>query len=93
MTLTFTPLPKIPLIHTGDDLIEILLNSMQAARVTLEDGDILVLAQKIVSKAEGVLHLQRRPWNWLLAARKIPALLSSFCGKATLFSVYDQERL
>ena len=55
MTLTFTPLPKIPLIHTGDDLTEILLGSMQTARVTLEDGDILVLAQKIVSKAEGRL--------------------------------------
>jgi coenzyme F420-0:L-glutamate ligase / coenzyme F420-1:gamma-L-glutamate ligase len=55
MTLTFTPLPKIPLIRPGDDLVEILLNSMQVARVTLEDGDILVLAQKIVSKAEGRL--------------------------------------
>jgi len=55
MTLTFTPLPKIPLIRPGDDLVDILLNSMQVARVTLEDGDILVLAQKIVSKAEGRL--------------------------------------
>jgi coenzyme F420-0:L-glutamate ligase/coenzyme F420-1:gamma-L-glutamate ligase len=55
MTLTFTPLPKIPLIHNGDDLVDILLNSMQVARVALEDGDIIVLAQKIVSKAEGRL--------------------------------------
>ncbi len=55
MTLTFTPLPKIPLIQVGDDLSEIILNSLQTAKVTLEDGDILVLAQKIVSKAEGRL--------------------------------------
>jgi coenzyme F420-0:L-glutamate ligase / coenzyme F420-1:gamma-L-glutamate ligase len=55
MSLTFTPLPKIPLIHPGDDLVEILLNSLQTAKVTLEDGDILVLAQKIVSKSEGRL--------------------------------------
>jgi coenzyme F420-0:L-glutamate ligase/coenzyme F420-1:gamma-L-glutamate ligase len=55
MPLTFTPLPKIPLIHPGDDLAEILLTSLQSARITPEDGDILVLAQKIVSKAEGRL--------------------------------------
>jgi coenzyme F420-0:L-glutamate ligase / coenzyme F420-1:gamma-L-glutamate ligase len=55
MPLIFTPLPKIPLIHSGDDLSEILLASLQAARITPEDGDILVLAQKIVSKAEGRL--------------------------------------
>ncbi len=56
MPLTFTPLPKIPLIHPGDDLAEILLASLQNARITPEDGDILVLAQKIVSKAEGRLE-------------------------------------
>ena len=55
MPLTFTPLPKIPLIQPGDDLAEILLASLQTARITPEDGDILVLAQKIVSKAEGRL--------------------------------------
>ncbi len=53
MPLTFTPLPKIPLVQPGDDLVEILFNSLQNARITLEDGDILVLAQKIVSKSEG----------------------------------------
>jgi coenzyme F420-0:L-glutamate ligase / coenzyme F420-1:gamma-L-glutamate ligase len=52
MPLTFTPLPKIPLIQAGDDLAEILLSSLQTARITPEDGDILVVAQKIVSKAE-----------------------------------------
>jgi coenzyme F420-0:L-glutamate ligase / coenzyme F420-1:gamma-L-glutamate ligase len=55
MPLTFTPLPKIPLIQPGDDLVDILFISLQTARITLEDGDILVLAQKIVSKSEGRL--------------------------------------
>src|SRR5512137_301999 len=55
MPLTFTPLPKIPLIQADDDLADILLVSLQLARITPEDGDILVLAQKIVSKAEGRL--------------------------------------
>jgi coenzyme F420-0:L-glutamate ligase/coenzyme F420-1:gamma-L-glutamate ligase len=55
MPLTFTPLPKIPLVQPGDDLADILINSLQAAKITPDDGDILVLAQKIVSKAEGRL--------------------------------------
>jgi coenzyme F420-0:L-glutamate ligase/coenzyme F420-1:gamma-L-glutamate ligase len=55
MTLIFTPLPQIPLIFPGDNLVDILLASLQTARITLEDGDILVVTQKIVSKAEGRL--------------------------------------
>ena len=55
MALIFTPLPKIPLIQPGDDLGNILLNSLKVAHITPDDGDILVLAQKIVSKVEGRL--------------------------------------
>ncbi len=53
MTLTFTPLLGIPLIRTGDDLAEIVLQALQRAEIKLQNGDILVFAQKIVSKAEG----------------------------------------
>jgi coenzyme F420-0:L-glutamate ligase / coenzyme F420-1:gamma-L-glutamate ligase len=53
MTMTLTPLPGIPLIKSEDDLTEIILNGLEQAGINLEDGDILVLAQKIVSKAEG----------------------------------------
>jgi len=55
MTLTFTPLPQMPLICPGDNLADMLLASLHTARITLEDSDILVVAQKIVSKAEGQL--------------------------------------
>lgn len=55
MTLTFTPIPQMPLVCPGDNLVDLLLVSMQTAHITLEDGDILVVAQKIVSKAEGRL--------------------------------------
>ncbi len=55
MILTFTPLPQMPLICLGDNLADILLASLQIARITLDDGDILVVSQKIVSKAEGRL--------------------------------------
>ncbi len=51
--LTLTALPKIPLVRRGDDLAALVLRGMSEARLTLADGDVLVLAQKIVSKAEG----------------------------------------
>jgi coenzyme F420-0:L-glutamate ligase / coenzyme F420-1:gamma-L-glutamate ligase len=50
-----TPLVGIPLIQPGDDLPAIIQNSLKDTAITLEDGDVLVLAQKIVSKAEGRL--------------------------------------
>jgi coenzyme F420-0:L-glutamate ligase/coenzyme F420-1:gamma-L-glutamate ligase len=53
MSLVLSALPDIPIVHTGDDLVWIILNGLQQANIILQDGDILVLAQKIVSKAEG----------------------------------------
>lgn len=50
-----TPLPGLPLVKPGDDLPLLLLAGMESAGLRLQDGDILVLAQKIVSKAEGRL--------------------------------------
>ena len=55
MTLTLTPLSGLPLIRPGDDLPEIILRSLPQSGLSLQDGDILVLAQKIVSKSEGRL--------------------------------------
>jgi coenzyme F420-0:L-glutamate ligase/coenzyme F420-1:gamma-L-glutamate ligase len=51
--LTLTPLANIPLIRHGDDLADILVHALRETDIQLQDGDILVLAQKIVSKAEG----------------------------------------
>jgi coenzyme F420-0:L-glutamate ligase/coenzyme F420-1:gamma-L-glutamate ligase len=51
--ITLTAIPDIPLIRPGDDLAVILLDRLRKARLTLQDGDVLVLCQKIVSKAEG----------------------------------------
>jgi coenzyme F420-0:L-glutamate ligase/coenzyme F420-1:gamma-L-glutamate ligase len=51
--LTFTALEGIPMIQTGDDLAVILRQALTASSIRLQDGDVLVLAQKIVSKSEG----------------------------------------
>jgi coenzyme F420-0:L-glutamate ligase / coenzyme F420-1:gamma-L-glutamate ligase len=53
--LTLTPLSGIPLIRQGDNLADIVLNAVQKNNVVLQENDILVFAQKIVSKAEGRL--------------------------------------
>jgi coenzyme F420-0:L-glutamate ligase / coenzyme F420-1:gamma-L-glutamate ligase len=46
-------LPGIPLVEPGDDLAAILARALTECEVGLRDGDVLVVAQKIVSKAEG----------------------------------------
>jgi coenzyme F420-0:L-glutamate ligase/coenzyme F420-1:gamma-L-glutamate ligase len=53
MSLTLTPLHHIPLIRQGDDLADIVVNALEKNEIAIEDNDILVFAQKIVSKAEG----------------------------------------
>lgn len=53
MPLILTPLQHIPLIRHGDDLADIVLNALEQSDLQLEDNDILVFAQKIISKAEG----------------------------------------
>lgn len=55
MALTLTPLRGIPLIQPGDDLPTMINAALAETELKLQDGDILVLAQKIVSKAEGRL--------------------------------------
>jgi len=45
-------LPDFPLVEPGDDLAELISASLGRSGDRLMDGDVLVLAQKIVSKAE-----------------------------------------
>ncbi len=54
-SVTLTAIPDIPLIKEGDDLGTIILKCASDAGITFEDGDILVVTSKIVSKAEGRL--------------------------------------
>jgi coenzyme F420-0:L-glutamate ligase/coenzyme F420-1:gamma-L-glutamate ligase len=48
-------IPGLPEIRPGDDLAGALAAALRRSGLTLEVGDILVLAHKIVSKAEGRL--------------------------------------
>ena len=51
-TIRVHPLIGIPLINKGDNLVQLILDAIEANKLILKDGSILVLAQKIVSKAE-----------------------------------------
>jgi len=50
---SITPIPGIPMVEAGADLVATLVTAAQNAGLGFEDGDVLVVAQKIVSKAEG----------------------------------------
>ncbi len=50
--LWLRPLRDIPLVQPGDDLAGIILASLEKSGWALQTGDVLVMAQKVVSKAE-----------------------------------------
>ncbi|MGH7961622.1 MAG: coenzyme F420-0:L-glutamate ligase [Candidatus Binatia bacterium] len=54
-TIAIIPIPEVPQIQPGDDLPSLLLDAIDRAKVGLKSGDILILCQKIVSKAEGAV--------------------------------------
>jgi len=53
LNLTLTALGDFPLIQRGDDLGTILDESLEKNQINLVENDILVVTQKIISKAEG----------------------------------------
>jgi len=50
--LELIALPGIPPVARGDDLARLIVDAMRAASLAFAAGDVLVVAQKIVSKAE-----------------------------------------
>ena len=51
--LQLVALQNFPLVEPGDDLSAMVADSLLGNQLSLQDGDVLVLAQKIFSKAEG----------------------------------------
>jgi coenzyme F420-0:L-glutamate ligase/coenzyme F420-1:gamma-L-glutamate ligase len=51
--LVLTPLSGIPAVRAGDDLAGLAISGIATSGERLQAGDVLVFAQKIVSKAEG----------------------------------------
>ncbi len=51
--LELQALPGLPMVRAGDDLAALIEAGLTRAGLPLDGGDVLVLAQKVVSKAEG----------------------------------------
>jgi coenzyme F420-0:L-glutamate ligase/coenzyme F420-1:gamma-L-glutamate ligase len=79
--MIYTALPGLPLVQPGDDLVAMILEGLERAALDLQSGDVLVVSQKIVSKAEARLvnldDVDPSPEAFLLAkeTRKDPRLV------------------
>jgi len=54
-TVSLIPLSTMPLIKAGDNIAELIISSCKIEAVELLEGDIIVIAQKIISKAENAI--------------------------------------
>ncbi len=65
-------LEGLPLIKPGDDLADLIVSLTKSNDIEIKDGDIIVIAQKVVSKAENrVVQLDEvnpSPKAWRIAA-------------------------
>ena len=83
--ISLVPLEGIPEVKPGDDLAEMIAAALGAADIGLGDDDVLVVTQKVVSKAEGrVVELasvsprpEAREWaaKWGKDARQVELVL------------------
>jgi coenzyme F420-0:L-glutamate ligase / coenzyme F420-1:gamma-L-glutamate ligase len=55
MTIAVIPIPGLPMIEPGADLALLLGNAIDDARVGLKPNDVVVVCQKVISKAEGAV--------------------------------------
>jgi coenzyme F420-0:L-glutamate ligase/coenzyme F420-1:gamma-L-glutamate ligase len=55
MTIAVIPVPGLPMIEPGADLALLLGNAIDDARVGLKANDVVVVCQKVISKAEGAV--------------------------------------
>lgn len=52
LSLSLFALPGVPLVEPGDDIAALIAEGIAHANESLRDGDVVVIAQKVVSKSE-----------------------------------------
>jgi coenzyme F420-0:L-glutamate ligase/coenzyme F420-1:gamma-L-glutamate ligase len=58
-SVQFIPIKGLPLVKRGDDLGDLIVRAAEKQGLRIEDGDVVVVAQSVVSKAEGnVIYLR-----------------------------------
>ena len=79
--LQISALPEFPLVRPGDDLVALIAAAAARGGMAPADGDVFVVAQKVVSKAEnrivdlGVVEPSARAIAVAAAVRKDPRLV------------------
>lgn len=84
-SVTITGIEGLPEVRPGDDLAALIAAAAQRQGLALRDGDVLVVTQKVVSKAEGRLvdprevepsaFAQELARNWEKDARQVEVVL------------------
>ncbi len=96
--LSIIPVPGIPEISPGDDLVQILSRAAGEAGISLEEGDVVVFAQKVVSKAEGRIvdlnDVEPSPFAEAVAKNfgKDPRLVEVIFSETTKIIRMDQRK-
>jgi coenzyme F420-0:L-glutamate ligase / coenzyme F420-1:gamma-L-glutamate ligase len=87
--LELTALRGVPMVQAGDDLPTLITAAFERSAIALLAGDVIVIAQKIVSKAEGrrvnLATLEPSPRAVTLAAEieKDPRLVEAVLSEST----------
>lgn len=96
--ISIIPLRGIPEIKPGDDLVIIISRTASERGLSFLDGDILVFAQKIISKAEGRIvelgKIQPSPFALTLSEEisKDPRLVEVILSETTKIIKMDQRK-
>ena len=53
MSIELIGLEEIPLVSQGDDVCELIKEALNKQNITLQHGDIILIAETLISKAEG----------------------------------------
>jgi len=100
MSVTLTTIPGIPSVQPGDDLAALLLAALDRAALGLDSGDILVVCQKVVSKAGGRIarlsDIVASPFAQQLAAQttdKDPRIIEVILRETTRIIKMDRGHL
>ena len=82
---------ELPIIKEGDDIADLIIDSIQRTTISISDGDIIVIAHTIISRAEGMEfylpYINPSPIAELIARRtgKDPSLVELILSEASKF--------
>lgn len=97
-SISLIPVRGIPEIKPGDDLVGAIQNAISENGLSLEEADILVCAQKIISKAENRIvdlkNVEPSPYAHTLSKEvsKDPRLIEVILSETTKIIKMDQRK-